>query len=58
MLANTILDTTDIRIPLKGIAIGNGWIDARRQYPAYLDYALEMGVIKKGTKVQPFLPHC
>lgn len=32
------------------MAIGNGWIDGRHQYPAYVDFALEKGLIKRGTK--------
>lgn len=29
--------------------IGNGWIDPRRQYPAYVDYVLERGLITNGA---------
>lgn len=38
-------------IPLKGIAIGNGWIDPREQYQGYVDFAYEKGLIKEGTNV-------
>ncbi|KAF9651698.1 alpha/beta-hydrolase [Thelephora ganbajun] len=34
---------------LKGVAIGNGWIDARRQYPAYLEYGLKHGLVEAGS---------
>ena len=37
---------------LKGLAIGNGWIDARRQYPAYLDYGLKHGLVVPGSDVR------
>ena len=37
---------------LKGLAIGNGWIDARRQYPAYLDYGLKHGLVEPGSDVR------
>ena len=37
---------------LKGIAIGNGWIDARRQYPAYLEYGLKHGLVESGSDVR------
>ncbi len=36
---------------LKGLAIGNGWIDARRQYPAYLEYALKHSIIEENSDV-------
>lgn len=32
-------------IPLKGIAVGDGWIDARRQMRIYVDYAYTLGLI-------------
>ncbi|GAA6061343.1 hypothetical protein JCM10212_004824 [Sporobolomyces blumeae] len=37
---------------LQGLLIGNGWIDPYNQYPAYLDFALDAGVIKKGTEAE------
>lgn len=37
---------------LKGVAIGNGWIDARRQYPAYLEYGLKHGLVVSGSDVR------
>lgn len=37
---------------LKGLLIGNGWIDPVSQYPAYLDFALQAGVIKKGSQAE------
>lgn len=30
--------------------IGNGWIDAMHQYPAYLDYAVKHGLVEEGSK--------
>jgi len=42
---------------LKGLAIGNGWIDARRQYPAYLEYGLKHGLVETGSDVREiFVP--
>ncbi|ORX38007.1 putative KEX1 protein precursor [Kockovaella imperatae] len=35
---------------MKGIAIGNGWIDPIRQYPAYAHFAYEKGLLKEGSK--------
>ncbi|UNI20710.1 Carboxypeptidase D [Purpureocillium takamizusanense] len=33
---------------LKGLLIGNGWISPNDQYPAYIKFALEKGILKKG----------
>ena len=30
--------------------IGNGWIDAMHQYPAYLQYAVKHGLVEEGSK--------
>lgn len=43
---------SSLGVPLRGSAIGNGWIDARRQYPSYLDYALKHGLVEPGTAVR------
>ncbi len=34
---------------LKGLLIGNGWIDPSAQYPAYLNYAYKEGLIAAGS---------
>ncbi|KAF4965194.1 hypothetical protein FZEAL_10786 [Fusarium zealandicum] len=34
---------------LKGLLIGNGWISPAEQYPAYLTFAYEKGIIEKGS---------
>ncbi|WVW86604.1 hypothetical protein I302_108655 [Kwoniella bestiolae CBS 10118] len=48
--ADAILKSNDLQnFPLKGIAIGNGWIDPKQQYPGYVDFAYEKGLIKQGT---------
>jgi carboxypeptidase D len=49
-IARAILDSTLVQTPLRGLIIGNGWISPREQYPAYLDYALERGLVKKGSQ--------
>ncbi len=50
--ADAILKSTLLPdFPLRGIAIGNGWIDPIQQYPGYVDFAYEKGLIKKGTPV-------
>jgi len=36
-----------IFIPLKGLAIGNGWVDPYRQYPGYPDFAYKNGLINE-----------
>ncbi|KAG8900039.1 Cell death protease [Tulasnella sp. 403] len=48
-IADGILKTTLLSTPLKGIAIGNGWIDGRSQYPAYYDFAVKSGLIKENS---------
>ncbi|KAI0268162.1 alpha/beta-hydrolase [Gloeopeniophorella convolvens] len=40
---------SNLGVNLRGAAIGNGWIDARRQYPAYLDYAVKHGLVEQGS---------
>jgi carboxypeptidase D len=34
---------------LKGLLIGNGWTDPANQYPAYVSYAYEAGLIERGS---------
>ena len=34
---------------LKGLLIGNGWISAADQYPSYLQYAYQSGILKAGS---------
>lgn len=48
-IADAILKTTLIQMPLKGLLIGNGWIDPWYQYPAYMPFSYSTGVIKEGT---------
>jgi len=50
-VANSMLEAGLPRT-LKGLAIGNGWIDARRQYPAYLEYGLKHGLVEPGSDVR------
>ncbi|RDW61097.1 carboxypeptidase-2 [Coleophoma cylindrospora] len=35
---------------IKGMLIGNGWISPVDQYPAYLSFAYEKGLVKRGSK--------
>lgn len=49
-VADAIL-TSDLNIPLRGAAIGNGWIDGRNQYPAYLDFATTHGILEVQSQV-------
>lgn len=50
-IADAILNST-LSIPLRGIAIGNGWIDANSHYLSYLDYAVKVGLIEENTDVR------
>ncbi|KAL5334060.1 pheromone-processing carboxypeptidase kex1 [Aspergillus crustosus] len=36
---------------VRGLLIGNGWISPAEQYPAYLSYAYEEGLVEEGSKV-------
>ncbi|KAI0134595.1 serine carboxypeptidase [Xylariales sp. AK1849] len=36
---------------LKGLLIGNGWISPPEQYEAYLKFAYEKGLVKKGSDI-------
>ncbi|THH27823.1 hypothetical protein EUX98_g6359 [Antrodiella citrinella] len=47
--ANALLDS-NLNIPLRGVAIGNGWMDARTQYPSFLEYALKHGITEPNSK--------
>ncbi|KAL7424907.1 Cell death protease [Cryptotrichosporon argae] len=48
--ADALIKTTLLpNLQLKGIAIGNGWIDPQQQYPGYADFAYEKELIKEGT---------
>nr|ODN91244.1 pheromone-processing carboxypeptidase KEX1 [Cryptococcus depauperatus CBS 7841] len=48
--ASSILSTPFLpNFSLKGIAIGNGWIDPIEQYPGYVDFAYEKDLIKQGS---------
>lgn len=47
--ADAIL-SSDLKMPLRGAAIGNGWIDGRSQYPAYLDYAVTHGLVDESSQ--------
>lgn len=41
--------STATKYPLKGIMLGNGWIDPVRQYLAYAPFAYKHGLITDGT---------
>ncbi|TFK22357.1 pheromone-processing carboxypeptidase KEX1 [Coprinopsis marcescibilis] len=47
--AEAILDS-NFGVPLRGVAIGNGWMDAKSQYLTYLDYAMKMSLLEEGTE--------
>lgn len=47
-------------ILLQGFAIGNGLTDPAIQFPAYTDYALDMGIITESQykRINKFLTPC
>lgn len=47
-VADSILDS-DLGVPLRGVAIGNGWIDSRTQYPSFLEYAVKHGLYEENS---------
>lgn len=49
--ADAILNSR-LGIPLRGAAIGNGWIDPRRQYPTYIDFAVKVGLLEENSEVR------
>lgn len=52
VIADAILNST-LPTPLRGVAIGNGWIDARRQYPSYIEFAVKVGLLEENSDVCP-----
>ena len=53
IIADAMLNHKDLHGVLKGVTIGNGWIDAKTQYPAYLDYAVKHGITEANSDVSP-----
>lgn len=48
--ADAILES-NLQIPLKGIAIGNGWMDPMHQYASFLPFMLQTGLLEKDSEV-------
>ncbi|KAF9006754.1 pheromone-processing carboxypeptidase KEX1 [Cyathus striatus] len=46
--ADAVLNSK-LQVPLRGAAIGNGWIDPKRHYPSYLDYAVKVGILEENS---------
>ncbi|KAF8914278.1 alpha/beta-hydrolase [Gymnopilus junonius] len=44
--ADAVLNST-LNVPFKGVAIGNGWIDSKHQYPSYMEYALKTALFEE-----------
>lgn len=54
-IANAILDKNEKgggNFKLRGIAIGNGWMDPERQYQGYVPFAEKYGLIDGENKVR------
>jgi len=49
-IANAILGS-NLGVPLRGAAIGNGWIDGRTQYPSFVPFGVKMGILTEGSTV-------
>ncbi|KAK7741893.1 Cell death protease [Diatrype stigma] len=55
-IAKAILDRNKNAQPeslwnVKGLLIGNGWISPKEQYEAYLSFAYEKNIVKKGSDI-------
>ncbi|MBW0469268.1 hypothetical protein O181_008983 [Austropuccinia psidii MF-1] len=48
-LAQAILETKSITAPLKGLIIGNGWVDPVNQYLAYADFSFQVGLLQPSS---------
>ncbi|KAG8824426.1 Cell death protease [Serendipita sp. 399] len=61
-IAEALLGASDVPAPLKGIVIGNGWLDSRAQYPAFVEFGLRAGLFKSGSaehlRAQEMLDKC
>lgn len=49
-IAQAIKSTTSVSSNLKGLIMGNAWINPQAQYPSYIEFAYERGMIVKGSK--------
>lgn len=47
--ADALLSTKQVNVNLRGLLIGNGWIDPYNQYPAYLDFAYSSKLLTPDT---------
>lgn len=46
--AQAMLDSP-LKIPIRGAAIGNGWMDGRHQYPGFLQYGVKHGLLEENS---------
>jgi carboxypeptidase D len=44
-----MLKTSLVSAPLKGIIMGNPWLDPEHQYPAYLQFAYQTEMLQEGS---------
>lgn len=56
-IASALLKPNNVPLRMAGIAIGNGWIDARVQYPAYVEFGLQAGLFSVNSAVRPLSSH-
>lgn len=54
--ADAILES-DLQVPLKGIAIGNGWMDPVHQYASFYPFMLQTGLLEKDSEASKNAEH-
>lgn len=53
---------SDLSVPLRGIVVGNGWLDPKRHYSTYLEFVVKVGLVEENSedwrKAKGLTDHC